>query len=324
MEALVIGGTQFIGLRLVRLLHERGHRVAVLNRGRSEASLSQDITRLRADRNEPEQVAAVLSGRRYDAVFDISGYTPAQLEPIIVALQGRIGHYVFCSSVSVYAPAQTAPVREDTPLVRSEKVGTYGRDKVDCEDLLLDAYARRGFPVTIIRPPVVYGPHNKLAEREFSFFARLTQGRPVIIPGDGLTLLHMVHVDDLAAAFAAVPGRQQALGNAYTVCGNEAISAAEYVHTIGRVMGVAPEIVYVEPGDYEALDEDFFPFGWRDSVVYSNERARRDLDWSPAYDMRDGMAVTYRWWVEQGLDQKTWDFSAEDRALEALGRGPAR
>ena len=207
MEALVIGGTQFIGLRLVRLLHEQGHCVTVLNRGKSGASLSQDITRLRVDRNEPEQVAAVLRGRRYDAVFDISGYTPAQLEPVIVALRGQVGHYVFCSSVAVYAPAPTAPVLEDFPLVRSESVGTYGRDKVDCEDLLLEAHARRGFPSTIIRPPVVYGPHNKLAEREFSFFARLAQGRPVIIPGDGLNLLHMVHVDDLAAAFAAVPGR---------------------------------------------------------------------------------------------------------------------
>lgn len=322
MEALVLGGTQFIGLRLVRLLRGRGHRVTVLNRGRSGAALSPDITRLRADRNEPEQVAAVLRGPRYDAVFDISGYTPAQLEPVVVALEGRVGHYVFCSSVAVYELSDTAPVREDFPLVRSEKAGTYGRDKVDCEDLLLEACAQRGFPATICRPPVVYGPHNTLVEREFSFFARLTQGRPVIVPGDGLHQLHMVHADDLAAAFAAVPGRRRALGKAYTVCGDEAITAAEYVHTIGRVVGVTPEIVYVESGDYKALGGRIFP--WHNSIVYSNKRARRDLDWSPGYGMSDGMAMTYRWWVEQGLDQKPWDFSREDRALEALGRGPAR
>ena len=89
-------------------------------------------------------------------------------------------------------------------------------------------------------------------------------------------------------------------------------------------MGAKPEIVYVAPGDYEALDGDFFPFGWRTSVVYSNERARRDLDWSPGYGMRDGIDMTYRWWVGQRLNEKPWDFSGEDRALEALGRGPAR
>jgi nucleoside-diphosphate-sugar epimerase len=64
LEALVLGGSRFIGLHLVRLLSSQGHRVTVLNRGQTEAELPDDVERLTADRTEPEQVR--------DALFDRS------------------------------------------------------------------------------------------------------------------------------------------------------------------------------------------------------------------------------------------------------------
>ena len=48
------------------------------------------------------------------------------------------------------------------------------------------------------------------------------------------------------------------------------------------------------------------------------EKARQELDWSPQYDIKDGLAMTYKWWVEQGLDKEPWDFSPEDRLLAAF------
>lgn len=318
MNTLVLGGTQFVGLRLVQHLHSLGHRVTVLNRGRTGAELPDGVARLKADRSEPAQIAAALRGQRYDAVFDISGYTPAAIQAVLAALGDGVGHYVFCSSVAVYAPTDLAPITEDSPLDRGPDAGDYAGGKIACEDLLLEAQATSGLPVTILRPPYVYGPYDHIKEREFAFFARLTQSRKVIVPGDGHTLFHSVHVDDLAAAFAAVPGNTTAVGQAYTICGSDAITFNGYLRTVGDILGVEVEIVYAGPSESEALFPDVFPFGWDTVYVHTNEKARRDLDWQPRYDMRSGLEMTYRWWLERGLDKERWDFSADDSALERL------
>ena len=319
MKALVLGGSRFIGLRLVWLLHGQGHEVTVLNRGQTRTELPDGVTRLYVDRTDARKVKDLLKDADYDVAFDISAYTTATLNPVIEALEDRIGHFVFCSTTSVYPPADVVPILEDFPLYRSPEAGKYAADKVECEDLLMDAFEKRGFPATILRPPYVYGPHDYIKEREFSYFARLTQMRKIIIPGDGLTLIHPVHVDDLAGAFAAVPGRNPALGQAYTICSPDAVTANGYVRTIGEVMGVETKIVHVESNAYNALGQQLFPYEWEISQVYSNEKAMSDLEWSPKYHMRGGLDMTYRWWLEEGLDKQDWDFSAEDDVLAKLG-----
>lgn len=326
MDTLVLGGTRFVGLHLVQLLHSQGHSVAVLNRGRSPGRLPPDVDRIVADRSDPTQVAAALKGRRFDAAFDISAYTPDELRPAIDALEGNVGAYVFCSTVAVYALSEVAPIREDAPLNRGPEADSYSRGKILCEDLLMERFNTNGFPATIVRPPYVYGPDDHIGERLFSVFARLSRGRPVIAPGDGLSLTHSVHVDDLASAFAAVAGRGEALGQAYNAAAPEAITFNGYVDVIASIMGVEAQVVHVGARDYATMLEELSPLraseifdlAWRESQVYSTEKLRRQLGWSPTYDMRGGLEMTYRWWLEQGLDEEPFDFSADDRALTWL------
>ena len=325
MDVLVLGGTRFIGLRLVQLLHGQGHRITVLNRGTRKTALPDGVASISADREVPSQVAAALRGRSFDAAFDISAYTPATLRPAVEALDGNVGSYVFCSTTGVYARSDVYPIRDDFPLDRAPGASDYTRGKVACEDLLRDAHARTGFPATMLRPPVVYGPHNALPERDSSFFARVLQGRTVIIPGDGSNLLQPVHVDDLAAAFVAASGSRKELGQAYTISGESATTVDYWVRTIGRVVGKPVDVVNVEGTRFDRLNEelglsgtDIYPFGWGRNFCFSVDRAKGDLGWSPQYDIRDGLAMTYRWWLDQGLDKGEWDFSADDRMLARL------
>ena len=323
MKVLVLGGSRFIGLHLVRLLHDGGHHVTVLNRGQTQANLPDNVVRLIADRTDTEQVKAALKDDSYDVVFDISAYTTSTLKPVVEILEGRIGRFVFCSTTSVYGPNDTIPIEEDFPLHRGPDAGQYARDKIECEDFLVEAFNQRAFPMTILRPPYVYGPDNYLKAREFSYFARLKQGRKIIIPGDGLTPVHPVHVDDLADAFAAVPGKSQTLGQTYTICSPDAITANGYVRAMAEIMDVSADIVNMEPRDYDALDQQLYPFEWAVSRIYSTDKARRDLGWSPRFHMRDGLEMTYRWWLAEGMDKEAWDFSNEDEALVRAGSGLA-
>ena len=326
MDALVLGGTRFVGRRLVRLLHGHGHNVTVLNRGRTEAELPSEVKRIRADRSRPHEVKAALRGLEYDAVFDISGYRPAEVLPTVDVLNGQVSSYVFCSSVAVYASSDLAPIREGFPLKRGPGADDYAGEKILCEDMLRDRSNKDGFPVTIIRPPYVYGPYDHIMQRLPGLFARLTDRRRIIVPGDGLTMTHSVHVDDLASAFSAVSGRAEAIGQAYNATATEAMTVNGYLETVASVTGVEAEMVHVEASAYGAMLSNLGPehtvglldYPWREIAVYSNEKLRRGLGWSPRYDMRAGIEMTYHWWMEHGFYKQPRDYSGDDRALEWL------
>ena len=74
MRSLVLGGSTFVGRRLVRLLAGSGHEVAVLNRGRTPSELPPGVRRYVADRTDVDSMRSALAGTQWDAVFDVSGF----------------------------------------------------------------------------------------------------------------------------------------------------------------------------------------------------------------------------------------------------------
>ena len=327
MRTLVFGGTQFIGLRLVHELLRRGHQVSVLNRGRTAVELPAEVERLRADRADSVSVRSALAGREFDAVFDISAYALDALVPAVEALEGSVGRYIFCSTAAVYAHSDTYPILETHPLARgSSMAAQYTVDKVACEDYLAERWRARAFPVTILRPPFVYGPHNLYpitpslsgSDWEFSFFARLRGRHPILVPGDGSRITHFVFVDDLAQAFAAAAESGGALGQAYNVAGPDAITLIGYVNLLGRIAGVEPEVVFVpldiasDPGERTS-----FPSVWRRNLVIGIGKAAAELRFRPR-SMSSGLAEGYQWYLAERLDDRDWDFSAEDHLRERL------
>src|SRR5262245_19866458 len=114
VNVLVIGGTRFVGLHLVRQLVREGHRVTVINRGTTQADLPAQVERLRADRRDLAQMRATLKGRRFDAVMDVVLEQVVDAEVLIDALRG-MGHYIMCSGTRIYAIGEAFPIKEDSP-----------------------------------------------------------------------------------------------------------------------------------------------------------------------------------------------------------------
>ena len=106
MNALVLGGSVFVGRHLVDALLRDGHDVAVLNRGLTAADLPAEVERIVADRTDREQMHDALADRSWDAVFDVSGFVMAaggsDIEGLLDLLDGNVGRYVFVSSVMAY------------------------------------------------------------------------------------------------------------------------------------------------------------------------------------------------------------------------------
>src|SRR6185436_3774656 len=112
MKVLFIGGTGLISTAAARRLLEQGEQVFFYNRGHGE--IPAGVTHLAGDRRDFKTFEAQMAAAgAFDVVIDMCLYEPAETESIIRAFRGRIGQYIFCSTVDVYTkPSQRLPIHE--------------------------------------------------------------------------------------------------------------------------------------------------------------------------------------------------------------------
>lgn len=245
MKVLVMGGTQFNGLALVHELVRAGHDVTILNRGLTAAPIPRSVRRLIGDRTDHESIREVFRDEEFDCVQDMSAYHPEDVQLMIEVFRGRTGHYVFAGSTVIYAPSGVMPIAEDHPVDRSDRQSEYGLHKLLCEDLLVREHRATGFPATIAAFSMVFGPRNIAPDREQRMFARILQGRRVLIPGDGNTLGQVGHVDDQARALRMMMGNPITFGKRYNLTGAQYFTDNGYVDSFARALGIEPPRVHV-------------------------------------------------------------------------------
>ena len=136
MRILVIGGTSFVGRHMAqpRSTAARGH--AVQPRA-DQPDVLPAAERLTGDRNED---LSALDGRTWDATIDVCAYVPRQVRTLLESLNGRGGHYVFISTISVFPDAAPENFTEDSPLREPAwddelVMDLYGELKVACEQV---------------------------------------------------------------------------------------------------------------------------------------------------------------------------------------------
>lgn len=256
---LYLGGTGTISAACVRRSIERGHDVTVVNRGSGRRRLPDAVTVVSADIHDAAALKAALVGREFDAVADFLSFSPADVARNLGVFEGRTGQYVFISSASAYQkPPARLPITEQTPL--ENPFWQYSRDKIACEDLLFSAYRERSLPVTVVRPSHTYDEQSIPTMGGWTDIARMREGRPVIVHGDGTSLWTITHSDDFAVAFTGLVGRSEAIGEAYTITGSHAPTWNQIYGWLADAAGVeAPELVHVASDTIAALAPELGP-----------------------------------------------------------------
>lgn len=181
MNVLVLGGTVFLGRHLVERALDRGHRVTMFNRGRSNPELFPEVERLTGER---DGALDALRARRWDAAIDCSGFVPRVVRQSAELLRDAVETYAFVSSGSVY-PLDATDRSEEGPVIRledpttEEVMAAYGGLKALCEDVVREVYAGRGLNV---RSGLIVGPHDP-TERFTYWVLRMARGGEVLGPG---------------------------------------------------------------------------------------------------------------------------------------------
>jgi nucleoside-diphosphate-sugar epimerase len=324
-RALVLGGNRYIGLHLVFELARRGFDVTVVNS--HVAPLPEGVRRLHGDRRRPGVLREVLEPHRdeFDIVYDNTAYQVEDLEPLVELFRGRIQQFVFTSSVAVYKRSFVQPVQEHFARhapADADPRKAYGVGKVSCEDHLARLHRTEGFPATSLRVAHTVGPKTPLATREPVFFARLEQGRPILVPGEGFPFVHLVHVQDVARLMVAVAGNERAIGEQYNVGGAEITSVLGCVRLMARAVGVEAEVVHV-PLDIARRARPPLVH-WGEGLVggamFSIDKALAHLDWAPGFGLEAAYRDAYEWFATEGRDRFAFDFSADDAVLAEARR----
>ena len=215
LKILILGGTRFLGPHMAEYARARGHVLTFFNRGKTNPGVLPDVERIQGDRNGQLEG---LAGRSWDAVIDNSGYVPRHVRSSAQKLHASVPHYVFISTVSVYASFAAAN-DEDSPVGKLadesvEKVDgeTYGPLKALCESAALGVYGAAA--TTVIRPGLIVGPDDN-TDRFTYWPARAARGGQVAAPGSPTDPVQLIDVRDLAAfAIHAVEQRIAGVFNA--------------------------------------------------------------------------------------------------------------
>ncbi len=327
MKVLFIGGTGNISLSSTRLAIERGIDIFLLTRGTSQ-EVPKGAVSLVADINDETKVKELIKDHHFDTVVNWIAFTPEDIKRDFRLFLNKTDQYIFISSASCYQKPLSHPViTESTPL--ANPYWDYSRNKIACEDVLMDLYRNQDFPITIVRPSLTYDtviPVPIGAWTEYTIIDRIKKKKKIIIHGDGSSLWTITHARDFALGFVGLIGHQQALGQSFHITSDEILTWNQIYEAVAMAAGTRAEIVYI-PSDYlGSFDPQLKGSLLGDkavSTIFDNSKIRRFVpEFNPSIRFKDGIKETINWFEQKPermiIREETNDFM--DRIIQSYNR----
>jgi nucleoside-diphosphate-sugar epimerase len=330
MKILFIGGTGIISTASTALAAKRGFDVTLLSRGQHESQLPPGVKTLVADVNDPA-LRQQLEHEHFDAVVDWIAFTPADIERDLKLFCGRTRQFIFISSTSAYQKPQTHYLMtESTPLANPH--WDYSRNKIACEERLMQAYRDEGFPVTIVRPSLTYGETLvplvlNSWQKSYTAVDRMIRGEKLIVPGDGTSLWVITHNTDFAKGLVGLLGHEQAIGQAFHITSDEVLTWDQLFRIVGGAVGVEPQLVHI-PSDFILAclpEKKGTLIGDKSvSVVFDNSKIKRFVpDYCATTTFAEGVRKSLAWFNADASRKQIDDQvnATTDKLISAYEKG---
>jgi nucleoside-diphosphate-sugar epimerase len=327
-RVLIVGGTRFIGPRVVESLVASRCEVTVFHRGQSEPDGFPDVRHIHGDRSDFASHRAALARVAPDVVIDMVPLRGSDAAAVIAAFGAA--RLVAISSQDVYraygvlrrlssGPVDPVPLAETAPL-RAELYPYRGEvapdsplhdyDKIPVERLVLDAGG------TVLRLPAVYGAADR-QHRTAAYLRPMLDGRPAILLGEQFAAWRWTrgYVDNIAAAIVLAATETRATGRVYNLGEEVARSEAEWVGAIGRAAGWDGAVVAVPDAELPSHLRSTENFA--QPLVADTGRIRAELGYREPVERATGLERTLRW-EQVNLPAPPDDLAARYAAEDAL------
>lgn len=247
-KILILGGTGFVGRILTENLITSGNKPVLFNRGKRNPDLFPGLRLIKGDRltDDIKQIA----NENWDVVIDFSCMFPDNLEEIIDMLKGKIGRYIFISTLSVYPMDDPGfwknPVNEDARTLECTEEqrkdpdvnSTYGEKKAECERIFL---RRDDIDSIIFRPGLIYGRYD-YTDRFYYWLYRAKAVSKILMPEEGKERFTATHSEDFANLIESAVNidKHNRLYNAVT---HSPVTLRHYVEESAKLLDTKPEFI---------------------------------------------------------------------------------
>ena len=317
MKILVLGGTVFLGRHVVEAAFQRGHDITVFHRGvHPPESPFPPVELIRGDRDGGVHA---LDDREWDAVIDTSGFVPRIVRQSAAALRGRVQHYTFVSSISVYrefVPGmdESAPVLELDPPDSESVAEHYGALKAACERVVEEYFPGQSLNV---RPGLIVGPYDK-TDRFTYWPARVANGGQVLAPGHPNRPVQFIDSRDLAEWMVRMT-EQGVTGTVQATGPDTSLTMAELLTACRQATGSEARFVWMD----DAFLKQHEVGQWLELPLWIDETgptAMLDVDITQALQM----GLKFRPLETTILDTLAWDANRDPALSRLAGLAPAR
>lgn len=324
MRVLITGATGFIGSHLAEQLFHKGYRIRCLVRKTSNLQwlkhlpveyiygdlFTEDIlVEALTDVDYCYHLAGLTKAKTREEYFRANHTATRRLLEAALNTGASIRRFIHISSQAAVGPSTgEKPVDETTPF---HPITTYGRSKMEAEKECLRVMDR--LPVTIVRPPAVYGPRDRDV---FEFFNTMNKGLHPLI-GFGKKEVSLIHVSDLVDGIILAGESEQAVGQTYFISSERYYSWLEVGEVTAGVMGKKsarvriPEwVVYciaavAQAGAVFSTKPALINFEKARDIVQDAwtcdiAKAKRELGFTEKMTLEDGIRQTVRWYRDQG------------------------
>jgi nucleoside-diphosphate-sugar epimerase len=326
MKVLLTGGSGFLGSYVAERLSAGGHAIRALVRPKSERRFLAKLPGLEFVSGAVEDresltaavqgvdavvhVAGIVKARRPEDFFTVNAQGTRNLLEAVLA-RGGVKRFVHVSSLAAVGPsADGTPVHENA---EPRPVTHYGKSKLEAEKAVLAEAGR--LPVTVIRPPLIYGPRDR---ETLAFFSSIKNGvLPVM--GDGGNTLSVIYGEDCAEAIALAATTANApSGRAYFVDDGQVLVWRDALKEVEAAMGkrafvrfglpmgavkmaaAATELWGKMTNTAQMLTLDKVNELSQRHWVCEGSGARRDLGWAPKTNWAAGTRAAVQWYRAEG------------------------
>ena len=327
-RVLVTGATGFIGKQLVSGLVAKGHQVTCLARPTSKIAEIQNMGcsivlgdtvqntgDFRKAISQSDVVYHLAASTCAVPASDLLRTNPQGLQNVMEACATCTSPptLVFVSSLAAVGPSFDDVAHEEA--VSGNPVSYYGRSKAESEALATSFSGK--VPISIIRPPIVFGPGDHAG---FELFRLIDKFGCHFVPGFSERFFSVLHVEDLTDAMMSVADKGKRLLDGetgqgiYFVAADEKITYSTFGKLIGNALGrsrtrIIPvarpalwtaaainEIKARMTSKPETLNLDKYREAFAGSWLCSNSKIKDELDFAPAFGLADRLRQTVDWY----------------------------